>query len=484
MTFRDSVSIAFQNLWTQKIRTFLTVSGVIIAIATFVAMLAFGLGMQKNITNEIENTGILNTIQVTPQNDVSEEDSIKVAVLDSAALASMEQIDGVKLAYPFSSFKLTVQTKDTTIKTEALSLPEIAAESDLFSNLIAGNPYFSKGDIIISEKFSEDLGFDDPHGAIGEELVVEVKVANMDSAFSYATRRLLNPIRLLSYLNLDSLGTPQLLRTRMQAEVQEVFSRFLHGYFQRRESIHDTLTVQGVIGKTKARHFGLKPLIVPIPNAQKLQFGGTSDDPISMFSAIREGTFFAEGINSTDSTYASVTLEMESDASYETIKAKIEEMGFKAFSVAEELKQMRNFFIFFDFALGIIGFIALLVASLGIANTMIMSIVERRKEIGVFKSLGATNSQIKGLFLMETSVIGFVGSVLGLGLGWIILKIAKLVLEAYLGSKDVDVAIEFGVPLSLIAGSIAFGVIVSIIAGLYPASKAANVDPVESLRGE
>ena len=92
-------------------------------------------------------------------------------------------------------------------------------------------------------------------------------------------------------------------------------------------------------------------------------------------------------------------------------------MGFRTFSFAEEFDEIRKFFLFFNLALSLVGVIALVTAALGIVNTMLMSISERRREIGILKSLGAEDGDVRRLFLVESGLIGVMGSGLGIALG-------------------------------------------------------------------
>jgi putative ABC transport system permease protein len=140
--------------------------------------------------------------------------------------------------------------------------------------------------------------------------------------------------------------------------------------------------------------------------------------------------------------------------------------------------------MYFDLALGVIGLIALITASLGIVNTMVMSITERRREIGVLKSLGAYELDIRGLFLVESGVIGILGTAAGILFGWGITRIVSAVAQAYMRSEGIPAMDLFALPVWLVLIAVGVGVGVSVLAGFYPAARAARVDPVEALRNE
>jgi putative ABC transport system permease protein len=145
---------------------------------------------------------------------------------------------------------------------------------------------------------------------------------------------------------------------------------------------------------------------------------------------------------------------------------------------------MKKVFLVFDLVLAIMGFIALVVASLGILNTMVMSIVERYREIGILKSLGADNGDIRLLYLVESGAIGFIGAVLGLVFGWVITRIGSFIAGYYMQKQGVQFIEMFDLPWWLILFALVFGTAISLLAGLYPANRAAKIDPVRALRNE
>ncbi len=121
-------------------------------------------------------------------------------------------------------------------------------------------------------------------------------------------------------------------------------------------------------------------------------------------------------------------------------------------------------------------------AALGIINTMVTSILERTREIGVMKAIGGSERDIRWIFFSEAATIGFFGGAFGLALGWVVTRIANAVANHYLRPQGVPEVDLFYMPLWLIAGAMAFAVGVSLLAGLYPATRAARVDPVQALR--
>ena len=141
-------------------------------------------------------------------------------------------------------------------------------------------------------------------------------------------------------------------------------------------------------------------------------------------------------------------------------------------------------FAIFDLFLGIFGSLALSVASLGIINTLVMAILERRREIGVLKALGAADRDVRQLFFAEAGVMGLAGGVFGVLLGWGIGRAIQFATAVYLGRQGMNSPNIWSVPLWLVLGAVAFAVVISLASGIYPASRAAKLDPVEALRYE
>jgi len=125
------------------------------------------------------------------------------------------------------------------------------------------------------------------------------------------------------------------------------------------------------------------------------------------------------------------------------------------------------------YGLGGIGAVALAVGGIGIINVMMLTVTERIKEIGVMKAVGANKGDIRTLFLIESGILGLVSGLIGVSLGG---GLAYLI--SVLGNFPSTVT-----PTSIVIG-LAFGVVTSVVAGVYPASRAARLDPVEALRAE
>ena len=180
--------------------------------------------------------------------------------------------------------------------------------------------------------------------------------------------------------------------------------------------------------------------------------------------------------------YAVVNVNLSSPRYVDSVKARIEEAGFQTFALIDQLEEIKTGFMFMDMFLLAVGMIAIVVASLGIVNTMVMSILERYSEIGIMKAVGAGDADIRKIFVFESSLIGLLGGVSGLALGWGVSRVINQVANFFLARQGLPHVEYFNFPWWICAGSILFAVLVSLISGIYPAIRAARVDPVVALR--
>ncbi|MCJ7582759.1 MAG: FtsX-like permease family protein, partial [Candidatus Aminicenantes bacterium] len=180
--------------------------------------------------------------------------------------------------------------------------------------------------------------------------------------------------------------------------------------------------------------------------------------------------------------YSLVNVRLSSPDFVDSIKKKIEDMGFRTFALIDQFEEFQKGFLFMDLFLLALGMIAVVVASLGIINTMIMSIMERYSEIGIMKAVGASNRDIQKIFFFETISIGFLGGLFGLGLGWGVSLIINKVVNIFLSKQGLPYLNYFSFPLWVCLGAVGFAIVISLIAGIYPAARAARVDPVVALR--
>ena len=437
MTFSDIISIAFGNLWRMKLRSFLTISGVVIGIAALVSMMSFGAGMQKNVSEAFKSMAIFSTITVLPAEmmEQAEGDSSVQKKLNDAAIEEISQFPGVKIVYPEDTFPVRVKFGEEYASATAEAIPASMGDVITKGQKIAGEFFTSDTakEVVIHNRLLNRLNIEDADSIVGKDIEIISAQIDISSAFSMMSGRKSAPFK---------------------------------------ERIY-TFKVVGVMGQDHDMSFDIQNLIIPYETAQGISRLGFSSafDLLSKVSKADE-----------EKQYSTLTVRLNSSDDHEAVKDSLDSIGYRTFSLSDQFDEIRRAFLIFDLILGVVGFIALVVASLGIVNTLVMSIIERYKEIGILKSLGASDGDIRLLFLIESSSIGFVGALFGLLFGWVVSRIASAVAMMLMvreGSPAVDF---FYLPVWLIVLAMMFGTVVALLAGLYPSGRAAKVDPVQSLR--
>jgi putative ABC transport system permease protein len=451
----DHLEFAFSNLWKSKLRTFLTTFGVTIGIGALVAMLSFGRGMQKNVTESFRTLELFNSITVLPggfmadrgNRDPDEGGARRApsaqpsgqpqSVLDDKAVEKIAGLKGVETVFPEVRIPALVKFNGK----EEFRLIQVIPAKVAGSNLVkyrAGKAYGSDDEksLIISTSLLRQFDIRDPQSALGKTVVIS------SIAFDFS---ILNPLDLAAALRGEKLP----------------FSK--ENY---------ELTVAGV---TESMGFGgpspvQSDIFIPPQTAQKMKrlpFSSIWD----LFRA-REGRL----------GYSALNVRLSSPRFVEPVKKEIQAMGFETFALADQFQEIQRGFIILDMILLAIGMIAIVVASLGIINTMVMSILERYNEIGIMKAVGGSDGDIKKIFFFESSAIGLLGGFFGLALGWVTSGLINRIVNYFLAKQGVPYINYFSFPLWICIGAVAFSVSVSLVSGIYPAWRAARVDPVRALR--
>jgi putative ABC transport system permease protein len=184
-------------------------------------------------------------------------------------------------------------------------------------------------------------------------------------------------------------------------------------------------------------------------------------------------------------TYEHLVVRVKGPSELFEVEKQIKDMGFRAETLLARVKQIREAFLIMDLVLTAVGTVALIVAGLGIINTLLMAVLERYREIGAYKALGASDGDVRVIFLAEAGLVGLAGGLGGLGLGRVVAWIIEVVVNLIAHSRGIDEPImAFAFPFYLLGGAVLFAIGVSLLSGVYPAMRAARVDPIQALRGE
>jgi ABC-type antimicrobial peptide transport system permease subunit len=525
MNFADIIALAWRNLRQSKLRTALTVVGVIVGVAAIITMVSFGIGLQQNIIGQAfarldaftaitvlgaDADDLLALNEGRTAMEESEEEAEAAPspaltpagaeptpanrrprrVLDDATIAEIQKIDGVRIALPIVNLECYVRFND---RTRFQSVIGATANNDpRLKTFLAGRGFSSDdGDeAVISETFltnysaeafrrrrnrrgpsggpfqpastkSDEERKREAEAAIGKQIVM-FSLPGADAASG-------------SIFGIPLLDLPDSGGGSSQSNAGPLDE----GRFERRG-----FRIVGVLKSESGisfSPFGNASFFLPLEQAKRLRAANQS--PWERMG----GALMGRDEESEQDRYRAVELRVADPSRIKPVTEALNQMGFRAFSVTTQLEEIERIFLIVNSSLALIGGIALLVASFGISNTMIMSIRERTREIGIMKAIGGSDGEIMRIFFVEASLIGLFGGVLGVIGGWAIDRVANTLANRWItqqagqAMRHIDF---FSIPWYLAAGAILFAVAISLLAAIYPALHAARVDPIKALRHE
>jgi putative ABC transport system permease protein len=467
MKLPDLVEMAAGNLRNSVLRNSLTTIGISVGIASLVAMLSLGVGLQQLAGQRLSRSGLFDTIVVSSWDSVREmeregegdgtplpPDGVP-AVLDEAARRRIEQIPAVIEALPEIRFVAEVKIDGDSHITSIAGLSSSARDDEAFDTL--QGVFFSgaaAAEAIVKRELAEEWNETDPDSILGKELVLRYAERRSlapepaDNAAFSAEGDSLDPMDPMN--DGDAYGFT-VVRRELSMRVVGVLEQDPFG---------------GMRSSSRANVF------LPTALAESLN---------TMQSSDLRGAIQAEQMQK---TYRSLMARVSNPAEVSSVETTIQQMGFRTFSILDAAQSLQRFFVILDLFLGIFGSMALAVASLGIVNTLVMAVLERRREIGIMKALGAGDRDIRRLFFAEAGTMGLFGGILGVGIGWLIARGINWGTAYYLQRRDFPPEVVAAVPWWLVLAAVGFAILVSLAAGIYPASRAAKLDPVQAIRYE
>lgn len=452
----DLVRLSFKNFLRRKLRTILTILGVVIGTAAIVVMLSLGLGMTESFKQQISTMGSLNMITVDKYNynEVTSSGQVKEVKLDDKTVKQFNTIKGVDAVTPilrtslkFGSGKYVCYVNIIGIDPSVMEKFEFKLDSGrLLTKDDTNSVVFGKN---ISQQFYNPRNtramFFMMGGKGGQEQKGPVDLLNdklvMTTDMSYGEKR--------------QGGAPQDDNTK-PAKVYK--------------ALGVGLLAESNDEKSWSAYMNIEYLKKLMMEDVKRQSGK------SVYNDPRNG-------------YERILVKVKDFNDVQKVQAEIKALGFGSSSLMDILESMQKQSRTLQLILGGIGAISLLVAALGIANTMIMSIYERTREIGIMKVLGCLLGDIRRMFLMEAGFIGFMGGIAGLLLS----EGLSLLLNTVSGGTLGSVGIGYGggpgtkisvIPIWLALASVGFATLVGLISGFYPANRAMKLSALEAIKTE
>lgn len=430
----DLFRMGIKNLWRRKLRTFLTVLGVIIGASSIIVMLSLGFGMQIGFQEQMAQWGSLTTINV--HKGWSDIPGKKVPELDDKAVVLFKEIKNIIAVSP------TLETYGAIINGKYMAQMPI------------------KG---IDPESMESFGFEIEEGRLlnkSDELTIVFGGQMKYNFYNPKARGVWREPKI------------NLMKDRMLLTLNPNYGYSYPG--EKKVNYKEyKIKVAGVLaeGNDWEMNYGI---YMPLAEVQKL---------------IKEREK-AEGKKPEpgrpkDTGYNRVNIKVNDMKNVQVVQQTIKDMGHEAYSLNDQLESMKKQAGMIQAVLGGIGAVSLVVAAIGITNTMVMSIYERTKEIGVMKVIGASLNDIKNLFLFESAIIGVLGGLIGVGFSYILSFIVNKFSHIFgpmLGLWDATTISV--IPLWLALAALVFSAFIGIVSGYFPARRAMNLSALEAIRTE
>ncbi len=459
MKISDMAIMCLRNLWRRKGRTMLTVVGVVIGCCAIIVMISLGLGMNAAMENMISTWGDLNAVTIYGGNyyygDGSDDSRPK---LNDDALEMLKNIEHVDIVFP----KLSVYSD--------------------YVSLTAGKNrrYRANWMEIYGVDFSalEKMGYVAEQGELpGEDADIHTIVFGNEAAYQYndTKRRGQNSYTWKQELADGTYSQPFF----------DPFTDTVEIYINNSKKQNDDGTYQS-LGRAYEFKMTTAAVLEQDPNWE------------TVYSVMIDMDLAKEIINTynkknglkdaKEPEYSQIKLWVDDINNVDAVQAQIEEMGFNASSLASVRNELQGELGVIELVLGCLAAISLLVAAIGITNTMIMSIYERTKEIGIMKVLGCYISNIRIIFLMEAGMIGLLGGAMGTIISFIISAVMNSLggglFEFMYGSNMSDGSQVSIIPFWLVLVALAFSTSVGLVSGFYPANRAVKISALEAIRNE
>ena len=442
MKLRDLLKLMLSNLNRMKGRVIMTAIGVVIGTSAILVLVSLGIGLQKQAVESIYRGGGLTEIRVRgemepPAETVASRNPADRLRLDDKTLEEFEEMPGVVSVIPLEHSVTYGEIEYGKLRgyADIVGVPPGALQ-DLDLEPESGTLDLEGGKIVIGSRVADQ--FHDPE--------------EMDK---------MGPVLRAEREPLDLQG----------AVLKIHFMRSGWGFGDVTDKVI-RLQVAGVLAGASGQY----DYTIFLPLRDVIQYNnwgqGQRRDPG------REG-------------YQEVVVKAADARQAIAVEQAIRDKGFNTFSVHGVMQQVSTFFMILQTILGGLGTIALLVAAFGIANTMLMSVYERTREIGLMKAIGASNKDVLGIFLAESGSIGLLGGVGGVALAALLNGALNLVGRAFLmqqlaeqgGDPDTISRLTY-TPLWLILFVIVFALLVGVVSGIYPATRAAQLIPIKALKYE
>lgn len=456
MKIRDRLEMALRNLVRRKSRTILTILSVVIGASSIILMIAFALGINQQQKDMIDSFGGLSSIQILTEGNGG------TAKIDQATITKLKNIEGVKAVVPSKSFYSEILVKndeDIKISGEIQVVPDDVIEK-INKDMMEWGDKISKADddkIILGSQLSAGKTVKESYGFSQEPI----------EDFDFRTHEY---VLRLGFKEMDDDGV------NFESESEENADDKKADYLDLPIEISGKMNSKAFINPwasviNESFYKKLKKEDKKLNNSQLNQNFDPDGKPIEEKSNGEIG-------------YDNLKVVVEDVEELATVEENIRKAGFETQSEAGSAEEIKKSNMVVTMILGGIGSIAFIVSAIGIINTMLMSIYERQKEIGVMKVIGASVDDVRSMFLIESGFIGFFGGIVGLIISLLVgLVINSLAVNSgFFGSMNGESSKIILIPIWLSLVGVGFSSMVGVLAGYIPARRATKLSAIEALR--
>lgn len=442
MKLSDNISLAFRDLGRRKKRTFLTSFGITLGAILIILMVSLGLLLNQFLISTVNSGSNTKTITVNPvKADATMPTNPKEAIqdmpdwmkknfklIDNESVEKMSKLNGVDGIEAYIGAQVAEILRDGKTYYGNFAIKGYNLKYDMYFN----------SDVQNAKSNSKDNDFN-PIIAGGNLKQGE------------------NNQVLVGQSLLESLGInnpKDIINKDITIDITNINGRIVAPFKMK-------FKVVGVMSKY-------------MPDGNKIVMNNEDVEKIAGFMQYTNNFFKDYGYNG-------VVVEGKNLNDINGIVDGIKNIGYFAQSTGDKTAQINKSFNTITLVLSILGIIVIIVAGIGIVNTMVMAVHEKKKSIGIMKAVGASSSEIKTMFIFQSGAIGLVGGVIGAIISSILFRIISGVIIEALAKKGNSVDLMKFAPWWLILGTIVFSIIVSVVAGIYPSSQASKLDPIEAL---
>lgn len=450
MKMIDLLRMSCGSLFKRKVRTILTVLGVVIGTTSIIVMLSLGIGMKNSMLEEMESYASLTTIQVNQPNRWGSETSTETEelFLNDELVETLQGMEHVTMVSPIleASAILRIGNYESYIWINGVS-PEAMERMAI---PLAQGSYPKPG---------EPLRFIYGNQVIGDFRNVKT------GAYEYWDNGTLPPIDLYNDAAYVIFDTDRYYMAGSLDENGQLIPQ------PKKYMIEACGIVEGTIDDWNNYSYGVYCDIDALKTQLQQVFKGRA---IPGQPTMKSGKPYKEIF------YSVINVEVDEMDNVAEVQNQINLMGYETYAEAEWISSQMDQMNVIQAVLGGIGAVSLFVAAIGITNTMMMSIYERTKEIGIMKVIGCRIRDIQTLFLAEAGFIGLIGGVLGVGLSYGL----SVIINNIVAQSDFGIARISQIPLWLSLLSVVFAIGIGMLSGLIPSIRAMRLSPLAAIRSE